>query len=345
MAALHLFATKGANSVGHALLRCHKPCFRLLWPMPANVKRMGPMERLYHHINVFTDRADGGNPLAVIIETDDLDGESMQMIARKIGLSETVFVFKPENPAHLAAIRIFTPGSELPFAGHPTIGTAVFLARERLWRPREAEFEALAVLEAKGGILRVGVMPAGENTAFAEFDTPKTPQEIAQPAPVDRIAAALGLAPSDIGFENFRPRCFSAGVPYTYVPIHGLEAIGRAQIVDEYWSEAFSKDQGEPYLYCRETVMRRASFHARLFAPNHGIEEDPATGSAAAGFVGVVQLFDNPPDGLYKGIIEQGIEMGMPSQIYLEAEIRQRTVCTVRIGGHAVYMGEKTVAE
>ncbi len=302
------------------------------------------MERLYHHLNVFTERADGGNPLAVVTETDGLDSETMQAIAKRIGLSETVFVFEPENPAHLASIRIFTPGAELPFAGHPTIGTAIFLARERLWRPRESEFEALAVLEAKGGILRVGVMPAGENAAFAEFDTPKTPQEITQAAPVDRIAAALGLAPSDIGFENFKPRCFSAGAPYTYVPIHGLEAIGRAQIVEEYWNEAFGEEQGEPYLYCRETVTRRASFHARLFAPNHGIEEDPATGSAAAGFAGVIQLYDNPPEGLYRGIIEQGIEMGMPSEIYLEAEISQRAIRAVRIGGHAVYIGEKTVA-
>lgn len=302
------------------------------------------MERLYHHLNVFTERADGGNPLAVVTETDGLDSDTMQAIAKRIGLSETVFVFEPENPAHLASIRIFTPRAELPFAGHPTIGTAIFLTRERLWRPRESEFEALAVLEAKGGILRVGVMPAGENAAFAEFDTPKTPQELAQAAPVDRIAAALGLAPFDIGFENFKPRCFSAGAPFTYVPIHGLEAIGRAQIVEEYWNEAFGEEQGEPYLYCRETVTRRASFHARLFAPNHGIEEDPATGSAAAGFAGVIQLYDNPPEGLYRGIIEQGIEMGMPSEIYLEAEISQRAIRAVRIGGHAVYIGEKTVA-
>lgn len=301
------------------------------------------MERLYHHLNVFTDRADGGNPLAVITDTDGLDGEAMQAIAARIGMSETVFVFEPKNPAHLASIRIFTPAAELPFAGHPTIGTAILLTRERLWRPREAEFEALAVLEARGGILRVGVMPAGENLAFAEFDTPKTPQETVEAAPVDRIAAALGLAPSDIGFENFRPRCFSAGVPYTYVPIHGLDAIARAQIVEEYWDEAFNDAQGEPYLYCRETVMHRASFHARLFAPRFGIDEDPATGSAAAGFAGVIQLFDNPPEGLYKGVVEQGVEMGMASEIHLEAEISGRSIRVVRIGGHAVYKGSKTV--
>lgn len=302
------------------------------------------MNRRYYHMNVFTDRADGGNPLAVMTETDGLDSETMQALANKIGMSETVFVFEPNTPAHLASIRIFTPRAELPFAGHPTIGTAILLTRQRLWQPRESEFEALAVLEAKGGILRVGVMPAGEGAAFAEFDAPSVPQETVPPAPTDRIAAALGLAPSDIGFENFKPRCFSAGVPFTYVPIHGLEAISRAQIVEDYWNEAFGDERGEPYLYCRETVTSRASFHARLFAPSHGIAEDPATGSAAVGFAGVVQLFDNPPEGLYKGVIEQGLEMGMPSQIFLEAEIAQRAIRAVRIGGHAVYIGEKTVA-
>lgn len=303
----------------------------------------GRMERRYFLLNVFTEKPEGGNPLAVITDTDGLDDETMQTLAAKIGLSETVFVFEPKGVAHLAAIRIFTPKAELPFAGHPTIGTAICLTKERLWRPRETEFDVLAVLEAKGGILRVAVKPGQGDAAFAEFDVPKVPEEQGEPAPVDRIAAALGLAPSDIGFENFKPRIFSAGVPFSFIPLRGLEALERAQIVDEYWQEAFSPSNGDAFIYCRETFMRRAAFHARMFAPGFGIPEDPATGAAVAAFAGVIKHFDNPPDGLYNGIIEQGYEMGQPSQIHLEFEVANRAIRVVRIGGHAVSLGEKIV--
>jgi trans-2,3-dihydro-3-hydroxyanthranilate isomerase len=302
------------------------------------------MERRYFHLNVFTDKPEGGNPLAVMTDTAGLDDETMQALASRIGLSETVFVFEPRGAAHLASIRIFTPKFELPFAGHPTIGTAICLTNERLWLPREEEFEALAVLEAKGGILRVGVKPGNGRAPFAEFDVPKNPVESGDAAPVDRIAAALGLAPNEIGFENFTPRCFSAGFPFTFVPIRGLDAMERAQIVEEHWAEAFGDTtHNDAYLYCRETVERRCAFHARLFAPGMGVAEDPATGSAAAAFAGVIKLFDRPPEGRYNCIIEQGIEMGQPSQIFLEFEIANRMIRVVRIGGYAVSIGEKTV--
>lgn len=162
------------------------------------------MTRRYTILDVFTKRPGGGNPLAVMTEVEGLDDAAMQALAHKIGLSETVFVFPPKNPAHLASIRIFTPAAELPFAGHPTIGSAVCLTQERIWRAKGIEFDALAVLEAKGGILRVAVKPEGEGLGFAEFDSPSLPKETGETAPTDRIAAALGLAPSEIGFENFK---------------------------------------------------------------------------------------------------------------------------------------------
>lgn len=303
------------------------------------------MERRYTLLNVFTKDADGGNPLAVMTEAEDLNEASMQELARQIGLSETVFVFPAKNPAHLASIRIFTPASELPFAGHPTIGTAVCLTRDRIWRAKGAEFDALAVLEAKGGILRVAVKPREGGVVFAEFDAPTLPQETGEAAPVDRIAAALGLAPSEVGFENFRPRRFSAGVPFTFVPVADLDAIGRAVVVEEHWNEAFGADtRAAAYLYCRETVLHRASFHARAFVPGRGVTEDAATGSAAAAFAGVINLFDSPPEGTYNGIIEQGIEIGRPSEIFLEFEVRNRELRAVRIGGNTIVVGERTVS-
>jgi trans-2,3-dihydro-3-hydroxyanthranilate isomerase len=302
------------------------------------------MQRRYSLLNVFTKTQDGGNPLAVITDVDDLNDETMQALAHKIGLSETVFVFPPKIPAHMAAIRIFTPADELPFAGHPTVGTAIYLTRERIWRARGDEFDTLCVLEAKGGILRVGVKPDESGAAFAEFDAPSLPRETGKAAPVDRIAAALGLAPTEIGFENFKPRRFSAGVAFTFVPVAGLDAISRAKVVEDHWQDAFGADRhAAAYLYCRETVQHKAAFHARAFVPAMGMSEDPATGSAAAAFAGVIQHFDNPPGGIYNCTIEQGFEMGQPSEIYLEFEIENRMIRTVRIGGHAVALGERDV--
>jgi trans-2,3-dihydro-3-hydroxyanthranilate isomerase len=303
------------------------------------------MERRYTLLNVFTRQADGGNPLAVMSEVEGLDDEAMQAIAKQIGLSETVFVFPPKNPAHLASIRIFTPAKELPFAGHPAVGTAVCLTQERIWKAKGVEFDALAVLEAKAGILRVAVKPGNGGAAFAEFDAPSLPRESGETAPVDRIAAALGLAPSEVGFENFKPRRFSVGVPFTFVPVSDLEAIGRARVVEEYWEEAFGGDgHSAAYLYCRDTVQHKAAFHARAFVPAMGVPEDPATGSAAAAFAGIIHLFDEPPEGSYSGVIEQGIELGRPCEIFIEFEVRNREIRAVRIGGYAMVVGEATLA-
>lgn len=302
------------------------------------------MQLRYSLLSVFTKRADSGNPLAVVTDTDGLDTEAMQAIARKLGLSETVFVFPPAYQAHTAAIRIFTPTGELPFAGHPTIGTAICLAYQRIWPKMDDECDALAVLEAKGGILRVAVKPAGNDVAFAAFDVPSLPRETGQTPPVDRLAAALGLAPTEIGFENFRPRRFSAGSPFTFVPVEGLDAIRRAHVVEAFWDEAFGGgDHPAAYLYCRETVQHKAAFHARAFVPAMGVFEDAATGSAAAAFAAIINLFDGPPEGAYNAMIEQGVEMGRPSEIFVEFEVRGRNLRTVRIGGYAVMVGEQTV--
>lgn len=301
------------------------------------------MERRYTILNVFTAEGQGGNPLAVVADGQGLSTEAMQAIAKDFNLSETVFVLPAEGPAHTAAIRIFTPASELPFAGHPTIGTAVCLAQDRIWRKAGEECDALVVLEAKVGALRVGVKP-GDGGPFAQFDSPVLPQGDGEPTPEDRLAAALGLAPHEIGFENHRPSRYKAGIPFTFIPVDGLEAIGRAQVVEQYWQEAFGKDPSiGAYLYCRETVRHRSSFHARMFAPLSGVPEDPATGSAAIALAGVIHHFDELPEGPYNGIIEQGIEMGCPCEVFLEFEVENRAIRVVRIGGHAQVMKEGTI--
>ena len=156
-----------------------------------------------------------------------------------------------------------------------------------------------------------------------------------RPAHDDRIAASLGLAPQEIGFANHQPSQYDAGTPFTFVPVRDLETMARSQIVPSHWDEAYRGTGGKVFLYCRETIQHNAAFHARMFAPGAGVPEDPATGSAAAAFAAVIQRFDQLPEGTSDFLIEQGIEMGRPSEIKLEIEVSGRKLKRVRIGGFA----------
>ncbi len=303
------------------------------------------MRLTYHVLDVFTEERFGGNPLAVVLDADMLDAAQMQTIAREFNLSETVFVLKAQNRAHTARVRIFTPAAELPFAGHPTVGTAVLLADLRNPAPSNdngGERDALIVLEEAIGSVRVGVRARAGQEPFAEFDAPKLPAPAAPAPAAERIASALGLIPSEIGFENHKPSTFGAGSTYfVFVPVASLEAIAKARVYQPHWDSAFEAEGlVGAYLYCRQTVHATSAFHARMFAPSMGIVEDPATGSAAVGFAGVIQRFDLPPDGQHRRVIEQGLEMGRPSFITLSFTMEGGSLANVRIGGHAVRIAE-----
>jgi trans-2,3-dihydro-3-hydroxyanthranilate isomerase len=294
----------------------------------------------YHVLDVFTGTRFGGNPLAVVLNADGLDGARMQTVAREFNLSETVFVLKPANATHTARVRIFTPAAELPFAGHPTVGTAVLLADlNRSSGP--APDDALIVLEVPVGLLRVGVRMQAGAAPFAEFDAPKLPQESGTLPAHDRLGAALSLIPAEIGFENHRPSIFSAGNTVAFVPVSSLEAIAKARVASHHWDAAL-KGRGllGAFLYCRQTLHAASSFHARFFGPDFGVPEDPATGSAAVGLAGVIHRFDALPDGLHKRVIEQGYEMGRPSSLALSLQIEGGRLEAVRIGGQAVRVAE-----
>jgi len=303
------------------------------------------MLRAFHTLDVFTDTAFAGNPLAVVPDGMGLSDEDMQRIAREFNLSETVFVFPPENSAHTARVRIFTPGRELPFAGHPTVGTAVLLAHLK-FEEIEKEQDAIFVFEEGVGPVRVAVKLKHGKPGFAEFDVPVLPEETGPVVPNDCLAPAIGLAPNEIGFENHVATRFSSGVPFTFIPVRDLDVIGRAMPVLQFWEAAFGDgDHPNAYLYCRETLHKDAIFHARMFAPAMGIPEDPATGSAAAAFAGVIARFDAPPDGNHSGFIEQGYEMGRASDIYLDLEMKAGDLKGVRIGGNAVPMTQGTLLD
>jgi trans-2,3-dihydro-3-hydroxyanthranilate isomerase len=297
----------------------------------------------FHTLDVFTDRRFGGNPLAVVLDADDLSDEQMQTIAREFNLSETVFVQTATRPAHSAKMRIFTPRSEIPFAGHPTIGTAILLAELKA-PAHNGEKDALLVLEQTIGTVRVGARLRAGAAAFAEFDAPKLPAEAGVLPPDDVLAAGLGLIPSEVGFENHAPICYAAGNTFAFVPVVSLDAIRRTRVNGSHWEKAFEQ-QGVSgvYVYTRQCEHTNSAFHVRMFAPQVGIPEDPATGSAAIGLAGIVHQFDRLPDGTHRRVVEQGYEMGRPSQIVLTLVVANGKLTTVRIGGSAVRVSEGTI--
>jgi trans-2,3-dihydro-3-hydroxyanthranilate isomerase len=297
------------------------------------------MRRRFVTLDVFTDKRFAGNPLAVVLEPDGLDTAAMQAIAREFNLSETVFVFPPQDKSHRAKIRIFTPASELPFAGHPTVGTAVLLGRiDGGAQSRES------VLELGVGPVRCQVTPIGADAGRAVFDLPRLPQDIGAPANDATIAAALGIDMADIGFDCVRPARWSAGAPYSLVPLRDLAAVGRCAVNPVAWKKAFGFDvHAAAYVFCRETTQKGHAFHTRMFAPSAGISEDPATGSAAAAIAGYIPTFDKLADGSHPLVMEQGFEMGRPSLIDLTLNIKGGKLTGASIGGGAVMVTEGTI--
>lgn len=289
------------------------------------------MARRFHTLDVFTGTALAGNPLAVVLDAEGLDGARMQKIAREFNLSETVFVLGPRDPAHAAHVRIFTPSRELPFAGHPTIGTACLLGHLRA-PDRLAAWDLRIVLEEEVGDVVCLVRRNGE-TLGAEFELPRLPERLDRPPPpAADIAAALGLDASDIGFAGHEPSMFSAGAPFLFVLVRSLDGIRRARP-----SEALWLDGGPPvFLYSREVVEPGSAFHARMFGGGWGVPEDPATGSAVAAFAGVALAHENLADGGHVLAIEQGIEMGRASRIVLTLAVEGGALRSANIGGSAV---------
>jgi len=299
------------------------------------------MSRPYAILDVFTDTPLSGNQLAVVLDAEGLDDAQMLAITAEFNLAETVFVLPTERPAHRARIRIFAPGRELPFAGHPTVGTAVLLALED-FGGAGVGMDAVLLLEEKIGPVRTAVALKGERAGHAIFDLPMLPKPVDVKLDKERISAALGLASSEIGFENHEPSAFSAGVPYLFVPLRNLDAMARVRPMDAYWTDAFPGGISA-FLYTRETEGLARSFHGRMFWRTQSLVEDPATGSAAAAFAGVIQQFDTPTAGTHRHVIEQGFEMGRPSLIELECDIERGHLRSARIGGDAVVVARGTL--
>jgi trans-2,3-dihydro-3-hydroxyanthranilate isomerase len=295
------------------------------------------MRRKFFTLDVFTRRRFAGNPLAVVLDAQGLDGASMQSIAREFNLSETVFMLPPADKAHRAKLRIFTPARELPFAGHPTVGSAVLLNRiDGIAGKRNI------MVEEGIGPVRCTVEAIDADSGSACFELARLPAQTGSTSPPAAMAAALGLGERDIGFDSFKPARWSAGNEFTFVPLAGLDAMRRCQPDTAQWTAGFADNTGV-FLFCRETTEPRHAYHARMFAPRSGVPEDPATGSAVAAFAGVLADVTRPADGTHDLVVEQGYEMGRPSLIHLSMTMQGGQLTAGAIAGEAVVVSEGTI--
>jgi trans-2,3-dihydro-3-hydroxyanthranilate isomerase len=296
------------------------------------------MKRLaYHRLDVFTRRALAGNPLAVVLEADELDAAQMQAIAREFNLSETVFVLAPRDSVNTARLRIFTPTLELPFAGHPTVGAACLIAQLRA--PDMIGRPLRLVLEEEAGPVACEVV-RHQGALRANFVAPKPPQFIQPLSDRAAIAAALALDESDIGFDSHEPATATAGVPFAFVPLKSLSALNAVAPDFARFGAAFPLQRPAVFLYTRETNDPAHHVQARVFVPGLGVHEDPATGSAACAFAAIALRFEQPEDGEHAIVIEQGYAMGRPSQIALTMQVEAGALVQTEIGGASVMIAE-----
>jgi len=280
-------------------------------------------------IDVFTEQAFGGNQLAVFPDGDGISDQQMQAYARELNFSETTFVLPPRKPGHTHRVRIFTPTKEIPFAGHPNIGTAVVLAA--------AGQGGDLVFDEDVGTVRIAAQADG-NRGFAELTLERAAEVRPCDIPPERLAEMLSLPEEKIGP---RPAFFaSVGLPFLVVPLADHESVAAAKL-HPVWETLLP-----PGLWSRDVYVAARNFapggrlKVRMFAPADGVPEDPATGSAAAALAGSLAASVPEADGEFAWTIEQGAEIGRPSLISAVAVKRAGQVVAIRVGGSAVIVGE-----
>lgn len=284
----------------------------------------------------FTDRIFGGNQLAVFPDARGLDEAQMQAVAREFNFSETVFVFPPDDAAHTRRVRIFTPAAEVPFAGHPTVGAAFVLAT--LGEIPVDGAETRIVFEEGVGPVPV-VLRRADNGAIltAQLSVAKLP-EIGPPAPSRGVLAEiLSLDATDLLGGMSAPQAVSCGLPFLIVPLKDRAAVSQARVRPERYATTLARYWAPNVMvFARETEREGVDFRARVFVPELAVPEDPATGSAAAALGGYLAARDPLADGTLHWMIEQGIEMGRPSRLAVEADKAGGQVTAIRVGGTSV---------
>ncbi len=287
-------------------------------------------------LDVFTDRMFGGNPLAVLPDARGLATKQMQAIAREFNYSETTFVLPPEDENNTRKVRIFTPMAEIPFAGHPNVGTAVALARLDVLGEVIADQRIL--FEEGAGVVSLTLRGNGGKIDAAEFIAPVI-NRFEDKVPVEEAAAALGLAPDVVVSKHHVPCVVSSGVRFLYVELRDLEALSASEAAPgpvTRISVGRGLDGVFPYVRFDEDSTNGVDVRARMYAPVHGIMEDPASGSANAGLANLLASLSEEKDATLQWSVAQGIEMRRPSRLRVTAERRRGEIVEVRVAGSAV---------
>ncbi|MES2524758.1 MAG: PhzF family phenazine biosynthesis protein [Gemmatimonadota bacterium] len=319
----------------------------------------------YVTCDVFTSTPFSGNQLAIVFGAEDLPTDTLQAITREFNYSETVFVYAPVNPAHTRRVRIFTPGSELPFAGHPTIGTAHALVASGAVSDGVAGDEVMVILEEGVGPVPVRVRMKDGVPVHAQLTTAQAPEERHDVPSNAELASILSLAPDDLVGGEMRPAAVSCGIPFLIVPLKSVDAVRRARVVTSAWEASLKGTWGSELMVFAETpteasasdpsvdasLVQGCNVRARVFVPGLSVPEDPATGSANACLAAYLAARTDaarvPADGVLRWEVAQGVEMGRPSRLSIEAEMKDGAIAAIRVGGGTVMMasGELTVRD
>lgn len=299
------------------------------------------MKYQFYTCDVFTEKRFGGNQLAVLPQATGLSDQQMQQITREFNFSETTFVF-PAERGYTRKVRIFTPAQEIPFAGHPNVGTAFVLATiGELGKLRSQKI----TFEEKAGLVRIQIEVANGKVTSCELTAPQ-PVSLGQTVPVELVASAVSLNPSDIVIQAHQPQSVSVGLPFLFTQVTDLAALGRVKVNTAGFEKVRDHLDGQSvrasiYLYVK--TNGDVNVRARMLAPLSGVPEDPATGSATCAVVGLLSHLDKQASGEFTYRLVQGVEMGRPSALLARAEKSNGVVTATSVGGTCVMVSQGTL--
>jgi len=297
------------------------------------------MQRRYVTVDVFTDRAFGGNPLAVVLDAQGLSTAQMQAIAVEFNYAETTFVLPPRDAADDAQVRIFTVTSELPFAGHPNVGTAFVLANRAAKPPARLKFEEGA------GLVPVEILTHGGKVVGAELTAPQ-PLKRMTLVSTEQAAACISLSAVDIRTDRQAPQIISVGMPFLVAELNSREALRKAKPNADAFARVFPVDGAFAiYFYTRDVPPgeKPCELQARMFFPGlSGLTEDPATGSATVALAALFADIDPAREGELRLRIGQGFDMGRPSVLLTRVVKQGGKIVSAHVGGGCVTMMEGT---
>ena len=297
------------------------------------------MQRRYITVDVFTDRAFGGNPLAVVLDAGGLSAAQMEAIATEFNYSETTFVLPPRDGGNDAQVRIFTVNQEIPFAGHPNVGTAFVLASRAAAPPARLKFEEGA------GLVPVEILQEAGRVVGAELTAPQALSKLTQFS-AEQAASCISLSAADIKTDRHPPRIFSVGLPFLMVEVASRDALRRARPDAAAFARTLPCDGAVGvYFYTRDVpaAEKPCELQARMFFPgSSGLTEDPATGSATVAAAAMLADLASECDGELKLRIGQGVDMGRPSLLLTRVRKQNGAVVSAHVGGGCVQIMEGT---